>query len=73
MAVFLQFQCLSGTVYCDRATSQAKLQYSMVIPSALEQDIIDGKLDKRKKGTYGPPFGKKSPAENVPLMCGVRG
>jgi dynein heavy chain len=36
------------------------LGFSAKTSANMTQDIIDGKLDKRKKGVYGPPMGQQS-------------
>ena len=55
--IYIQQHLLSGLDH-DKFTN-ISLGFSAQTTAGQTQDIIDGKLDKRRKGVYGPPMGKK--------------
>ena len=42
------------------AYQSINITFSAQTSTRVTQDLIDSKLDKRKKGVYGPPFGKRT-------------
>ena len=53
---------VNNTITKDLPQDQFKaltLGFSAKTSANMTQDIIDGKLDKRRKGVYGPPLGQK--------------
>eukprot|EP00434_Breviolum_minutum_P002108 symbB.v1.2.001863.t2/scaffold77.1/size347087/34 len=55
--VVVQQQLLKG--FDKERYSAFAFAFSAQSSANQTQDVIDGKLDKRKKGCYGPPFGKR--------------
>ncbi|CEM09924.1 unnamed protein product [Vitrella brassicaformis CCMP3155] len=55
--VSVQSQLLTG--FDKESFTSIAFSFSAQTSANQTQDIIDGKLDKRKKGTFGPPLGKK--------------
>ncbi|GAX82307.1 hypothetical protein CEUSTIGMA_g9736.t1 [Chlamydomonas eustigma] len=55
-SVYIKNHLASGL---DRTTWQSlAFNFSAQTSANMTQDIVDGKLDKRRKGVYGPPVGK---------------
>ncbi|CAE7680113.1 Dnah7 [Symbiodinium sp. CCMP2456] len=59
--VVIQQQLLKGFDREPRPKKYNTFAFAFSAQSSANQtqDVIDGKLDKRKKGCYGPPFGKR--------------
>eukprot|EP00931_Biecheleriopsis_adriatica_P034701 TRINITY_DN20021_c0_g4_i1.p1 TRINITY_DN20021_c0_g4~~TRINITY_DN20021_c0_g4_i1.p1 ORF type:complete len:4150 (-),score=1074.99 TRINITY_DN20021_c0_g4_i1:152-12580(-) len=55
--VVIQKELLSG--FDKEKYNTIAFAFSAQSSANQTQDVIDGKLDKRKKGCYGPPFGKR--------------
>eukprot|EP00928_Gymnodinium_smaydae_P068047 TRINITY_DN5109_c0_g5_i1.p1 TRINITY_DN5109_c0_g5~~TRINITY_DN5109_c0_g5_i1.p1 ORF type:complete len:4182 (+),score=1201.92 TRINITY_DN5109_c0_g5_i1:1381-13926(+) len=55
--VVIQQELLKG--FDKQSYTFIAFAFSAQTTSKQTQEIIDGKLDKRKKGTYGPPLGKR--------------
>ncbi|CAM9368513.1 unnamed protein product [Chrysoparadoxa australica] len=53
------FRVLTQTLPQDKF-KPLMLGFSAKTSANMTQDIIDGKLDKRRKGVYGPPLGQKA-------------
>eukprot|EP01041_Mallomonas_annulata_P000989 gene989-1935_t len=53
------YNCITSSLPQDKF-KPLTLGFSAKTSANMTQDIIDGKLDKRRKGVYGPPVGQQS-------------